>query len=92
MPCPPPGDLPETWIASLLPPALQVDFFFTTEPLGKPPEDIMLSEISQKDKYYIIPVIFKIVRLTENTLVVSRGWRMGEFNGYEVSFLPGDQC
>ena len=55
-------------------------------------EDIMLSEISQKDKYYIIPFIFKIVRLTENTMVVSRGWRMGEFNGYEVSFLPGDQC
>ena len=66
--------------------------FFTTEPLGKPPEDIMLSEISQKDKCYIIPFISKIVKLTENTMVVSRGWRMGEFNGYEVSFLPDDQC
>ena len=79
---------------SLMSPALQVDFFFflTTEPLEKPPEDIMLSEISQKDKYYIIPFISKIVRLTENTMVVSRGWRMGEFNGYEVSFLPDDQC
>ena len=52
----------------------------------------MLSEISQKDKCYIIPFISKIVKLTENTMVVSRGWRMGEFNGYEVSFLPDDQC
>ena len=78
-------------LASLMSPALQVDFF-TTEPLGKPPEDIMLSEISQKDKYYIIPFISKIVKLIENTMMVSRGWRMGEFNGYEVSFLPDDQC
>ena len=67
-------------------------FFFTTEPLGKPPEDIMLSEISQKDKYYIIPFLSKIVKLTENTMVVSRGWRMVEFSAYEVSFLPDDQC
>ena len=79
-------------LASLMSPALQVDFFFTTEPLGKPPEDIMLSEISQKDKYYIIPFLSKIVKLTENTMVVSRGWRMVEFSAYEVSFLPDDQC
>ena len=52
----------------------------------------MLSEISQKDKYYIIPFLSKIVKLTENTMVVSRGWRMVEFSAYEVSFLPDDQC
>ena len=90
------GDLPETGISSLMSCISYVSCiaggFFTTEPLGKPPEDIMLSEISQKDKYYIIPFTSKIVKLTENTVVVSRGWRMGEFNGYEVSFLPDDQC
>ena len=61
LPCPPPGDLPDSGIeaVSLMSPALAGGGSLPLEPPGKPLEGIMLSEISQieKGKYCMLSLI-----------------------------------
>ena len=54
------------------------------------PEDILPSEISQKDKFCLTPLLHEVLRVvieTESRKVVARGWGREEWevNGYRIS-------